>query len=189
MRWSSFVVGLIVGIVAVWAAVSVYFYLGFAPVATKAQPMPFEALYAKAALKSAVSEGARQQSPLNLSDENLMAGAQTYRNECAVCHSLPGMGKTHIQQGEYPHPPDLLTGKGVTDDPVGRTHWVVSNGIRMTGMPSSEGALSDDQIWQVSMLLANADHLPGDVQNLLKAPDTFSSAVVRPNATTQNARR
>jgi thiosulfate dehydrogenase len=169
MRWSSFILGLVAAIAVAWAAVSIYFYLGFAPVATHASPMPFEATFAKAALKAAPGSAAQDQSPLSPSEENLVAGARTYRSQCAVCHGLPGFGKTDIQQGEFPDPPALLTGKGVTDDPVGRTHWVVKNGIRMSGMPSFEQALSDARIWQVSLLLANADHLPPAVAEFLKA--------------------
>jgi mono/diheme cytochrome c family protein len=33
----------------------------------------------------------------------------------------------------------------------------VSNGIRLSGMPSFKDTLSETQIWQVTMLLANAD--------------------------------
>jgi hypothetical protein len=33
----------------------------------------------------------------------------------------------------------------------------VANGIRLTGMPSYKEVLTDTQMWQVSLLLANAD--------------------------------
>jgi len=46
---------------------------------------------------------------------------------------------------------------GVTDDPPGETYWKVANGIRLTGMPSYKGILSETEMWQVSLLLANAD--------------------------------
>ena len=46
---------------------------------------------------------------------------------------------------------------GVSDDPVGETYWKVKNGIRLTGMPSFEKALTEDQMWQVSLLLSKAD--------------------------------
>ncbi len=46
---------------------------------------------------------------------------------------------------------------GVSDDPPGETFWKVSNGIRLTGMPAFKNILSETQIWQVSLLLANAD--------------------------------
>jgi mono/diheme cytochrome c family protein len=46
---------------------------------------------------------------------------------------------------------------GVSDDPPGETYWKVSNGIRLTGMPSFKNVLTDTQMWQVTLLLANAD--------------------------------
>ena len=46
---------------------------------------------------------------------------------------------------------------GVSDDPPGETYWKVANGIRLTGMPAFKNVLTDTQMWQVSLLLANAD--------------------------------
>ena len=46
---------------------------------------------------------------------------------------------------------------GVSDDPPGETFWKVANGIRLTGMPEFNEILTTTQIWQVSLLLANAD--------------------------------
>jgi hypothetical protein len=61
-------------------------------------------------------------------------------------------------------PPD----KGVTDDPVGETYWKVKNGIRLTGMPSFDGALSDTAMWQVSLLLLQANQLPDAVRAAIR---------------------
>jgi mono/diheme cytochrome c family protein len=58
----------------------------------------------------------------------------------------------------------------VTDDPVGTTHWVVKNGIRFSAMPAFEGKLTDAEIWQVSLLLLNADKLSLPVQEVLRQP-------------------
>lgn len=58
----------------------------------------------------------------------------------------------------------------VTDDPVGVTYWKAKHGIRLTGMPGFEGLLTDEQLWNVSLLLANADTLPPDVKQALTAP-------------------
>jgi mono/diheme cytochrome c family protein len=58
----------------------------------------------------------------------------------------------------------------VTDDEPGETYWKVANGIRLTGMPSYDKHLSTDQMWQVSLLLANADKLPGSVMAILANP-------------------
>jgi len=57
----------------------------------------------------------------------------------------------------------------VTDDPAGETYWKVSGGIRMTGMPGFEKTLSTTQMWQVSLLCANADKLSASVKDALAA--------------------
>jgi thiosulfate dehydrogenase len=44
------------------------------------------------------------------------------------------------------------------------------HGIRLTGMPGFRGSLSDTQAWQVSILLAHADHLPDSVKSALTRP-------------------
>jgi hypothetical protein len=70
----------------------------------------------------------------------------------------------------YPKPPKLLEGMGVTEDPPGETYWKVSNGIRLTGMPGFSESLSQTQMWQVSLLLANANKLPDSVKSALYRP-------------------
>jgi mono/diheme cytochrome c family protein len=77
---------------------------------------------------------------------------------------------TAIAKGMFPKPPELMQDKGVTDDPPEETYWKVVNGIRLTGMPGFRGNLSDTQAWQVSLLLAHADHLPDSVKSALASP-------------------
>jgi mono/diheme cytochrome c family protein len=57
----------------------------------------------------------------------------------------------------------------VTDDPVGETYWVVKNGIRFSAMPSFGSKLSDTEMWQVTLLLRNADKLSAPVQDALRS--------------------
>ena len=105
--------------------------------------------------------------PIEASEANYLAGARQYLTNCAVCHGLPGKEQTAIARGEFPKPPELLKGKGVTDDPPGETYWKVANGIRLTGMPGFNRSLSPTEMWQISLLLANADKLPDSVTALL----------------------
>jgi mono/diheme cytochrome c family protein len=171
-RWWYFVIGAIVGVGAVATIVFGYFKLGFAPVAANAAPMPFEKMFAQAALHAHRKDAANVQPPIAPNEANLLAGARAYRNSCAVCHSLPEHGKTDLQAGMYPSPPMLLSGKGVTDDPPGETHWVIRNGIRMTGMPAFADTFNDEKLWQVTLLLAHANDLPPSVQQILREPDS-----------------
>jgi thiosulfate dehydrogenase len=142
--------------------------LGLAPVATASAPLPFEKLVTGIALKARVDKEAPKSSPMAPSPDVYVAGAQVYRSNCAVCHGLPGQEQTAIGKGEFPKPPLMFKGKGVSDDPAGETYWKVANGIRLTGMPGFKGALTEDQMWQVSLLLANSDKLPENVQSSLK---------------------
>lgn len=75
-----------------------------------------------------------------------------------------------MAKGMFPKPPNLFHGKGVTDDPAGETYWKVANGIRLTGMPEFKHILSDTEMWQVSLLLANADKISDAVKQQLQPP-------------------
>ena len=165
-----FIVGLILGLLLIPLGIYCYFITGSAPVATSAQAMPFEKMLAKKALNARVEKDAPKDLPIQVDEAAYSAGAQVYKQDCAVCHSLPGQQPTAIAKGMFPKPPHLFQGKGVTDDPAQETYWKVANGIRLSGMPAFRGALSDTQIWQVSVLLANADKIPQSLKDSLSAP-------------------
>ena len=170
-RFPAFLLGLIIGIIIIPISVYCYFRFGYAPVATGAAAMPFEKTFAKMGLHARMGKEYPRNAPIQGSPENYMAGAHIYREHCAVCHGVPGQGVTSVAKGMYPKPPQLMDGRhGVTDDPAGETYWKVANGIRMTGMPSFHESLSTTEMWQVSLLLANADKVPADVTAVLSQP-------------------
>lgn len=166
----SFVTGIIVGALLLVLGLFGYFLAGQAPVATDSAPMPFEKYLAKKALHKALERDMPHSVPIPTDEPNYLAGAETYKADCAVCHGLPGKPMTAIAKGMFPKPPELMQGKGVTDDPAEETYWKVVHGIRLTGMPGFRGSLSDTQAWQVSILLAHADHLPDSVKSALTRP-------------------
>uniref|UniRef100_Q02BX0 Cytochrome c domain-containing protein n=1 Tax=Solibacter usitatus (strain Ellin6076) TaxID=234267 RepID=Q02BX0_SOLUE len=156
----KFLLGMIMGVLLVPLGAFLYIRQGYAPVATSAPMLPLERQVTSMALRARIAKEAPVNSPMSPNEENLVAGVRIYRDECAVCHGMRDESRTMIAKGLFPHPPALLHGKGVTDDPPGHTWWIVRNGIRLTGMPGFAGSLTDDQIWQVSLMLANADKLP-----------------------------
>jgi thiosulfate dehydrogenase len=165
----SFIVGLILGLLILPAGAYYYFASGHAPVATDAPPMPFEKMIAGMSLRKAIQRGAPKTVPVQADETNLMAGAYVYSMNCSVCHGQLGGQPSAEAKGMFPPPPQLLiSDEMVTDDPPGNTFWKVKNGIRLTGMPSFRGVLSDEEMWQVSLLLAHADKLSPEVQNVLK---------------------
>lgn len=163
-----FLFGLVIGIILVPALVFAYFLSGSAPVATSAPPLPFERMLAGDALHARIAKEKPTTPPIAANDANYLAGAEVYRNDCAVCHGTPATEQTPIAKGMFPKPPHLFRGKGVTDDEPGETYWKVANGIRLTGMPGFKQTLSETQMWQVSLLLANADKLSDSAKRALE---------------------
>ena len=166
----SFLTGVVTTLALIAAGVYFYFARGFAPVATSAPPMPFEKTLARLALHARIDKEMPKTVPIQASEANYVAGAALYAEHCASCHGVPGRPETAIAQGEFPRPPQLFRGKGVTDDSPGETYWKIANGIRLTGMPGFDKSLSTTQMWQISVLLANADKLPASALAALAGP-------------------
>jgi thiosulfate dehydrogenase len=163
------VVGILLGILLVAGCGYFYFATGRAPVATTDPPMPFEKKFAHMALDARIEKEKVPESPVTADEKSYLNGAEVYKENCAVCHGLPDQSKTNIAQGMYPPPPQLFLGTGVSDDPASETHWKAENGIRLTGMPGFKGRLTETQIWEVSVLLANSDKIPASVKSALLA--------------------
>jgi thiosulfate dehydrogenase len=164
----KFILGVIVTIVVAAIAVYCYFALGFAPVATNAQAMPFEKKLANLGLNKRIQKEMPKNPPnIQMGDAEYQAAATIYKDNCAFCHGLPNQQKPPAATGMYPAPPQLWRGHGVSDDEPGETYWKVANGIRLTGMPSYKPSLNDQQLWEITMLLKNADKLPQSAQTVL----------------------
>lgn len=174
----KFIAGLLLGLIIVPIGIYMYLTSGSAPVATGDSDMPFETFFAHKALSLRVGKEMPKIVPVQINEANFLAGADLYKQHCAVCHGLPLSPKTAIATGMYPHPPQLFQGKGVTDDEPGETYWKIFNGIRLTGMPGFSKSLSETQMWQVAILLANADKLPSSAKSALVAPPPSLPAAV-----------
>lgn len=166
----KFIAGVIVGIVLIPIAVYCYFRFGYAPVATASSPIPFERTLARMGLAARIKKDAPKSAPFQASDADMQTAAHLYREHCAICHGVMDNEKTPTGKGMYPPPPQLLKGKGVSDDPPGETYWKVDQGIRLTGMPAYGPSLSKKELWQISLMLAASDKLSPDVQVILKQP-------------------
>lgn len=168
--FKGILLGIILGFILVGVGAYFYFASGRAPVATNAPEMPFERKMAKLALHAYLDKVPHPNPPVPADEQNLLAGAKIYKQDCAVCHGLPGEPHNAIGNGMFPKPPLLFRGVGVTDDDAWESYTKVSGGIRMTGMPGFKDRLSDAQMWQVSVLVKSADKLPASVKTELAPP-------------------
>jgi thiosulfate dehydrogenase len=156
------ILGIVIGIILVPLAVLAYFKFGKVPVAVSDPPFPSEKLVTAVPLEARIDREMVKNPPIQANEDAFVAGAQLYVDQCAVCHGFHGK-PSDIGKHEFPSAPPLWEKHrngdvvGVSDDPPGETYWKVANGIRLTGMPSYKDVLSDTQMWQVSLLLANAD--------------------------------
>jgi cytochrome c553 len=76
----------------------------------------------------------------------IAAGARHYAALCAGCHLAPGVTKSEIRPGLYPHPPNLAQ-EDLRDGR--RAFWIIKHGIKMSAMPSWGKTLDDAAIWEV----------------------------------------
>jgi thiosulfate dehydrogenase len=166
--------GFLLGIVATAAALFFYLKLGPLPVAVADAPFPFEKQIVKLPLGARIDRETKT-APFGTSEDAFESGARTYRAQCASCHGTPGH-EVSFAKHMFPAPTQLWKHNkngvvGVSDDEPGETYWKVANGIRLSGMPAYNHILSDTQMWQVSLLLKNADkELPNPVTQILSAP-------------------
>ncbi len=74
------------------------------------------------------------------------AGGVRYAALCVGCHLAPGVSKSDLRPGLYPHPPDLAQGEVVNAQ---RAFWIVKHGIKMSAMPAWGKSLDDATIWDI----------------------------------------
>lgn len=164
--------GFILGIVTVAATLFLYLHFGRLPVAVSDAPFPYEKQIVKVPLNARIDRELSKP-PFGINEDVFESGAHVYRAECASCHGVPGHDVLSARY-MYPSAPQLWKkhGKsgvvGVSDDSPGETYWKVANGIRLTGMPAFNHILTATQMWQVSLLLKNANaDLPLPVAQIL----------------------
>lgn len=170
--------GVILGFVLAPAVLLAWFRWGHPPVAVADEPLPMERWVTHIPLAARIGRETPPAAPIQADEANLVAGAQVYRDQCAACHGFhgkPSVFAAHM----FPQAPGLWEKHGnsdvvgVSDDPPGETYWKIANGIRLTGMPAFKESLSDMQIWQVSLLLANADKpLPPAALEIVRGEQT-----------------
>lgn len=85
--------------------------------------------------------------PANLMDvKRLQSGAGLYTEMCSGCHLAPGMEKSEISQGLYPHAPELFR---EPQRSAKEQFWTIKHGVKLTAMPAWGKTHSDELIWDM----------------------------------------
>jgi thiosulfate dehydrogenase len=184
------IVGIVVGMIAVPVIFFLYLASGFAPTAATDQPFPFETWLANTALRARVQKEPSSHDLSTITTADLVAAAGIYKKDCADCHGLPARPEAAIGSGMFPPAPQFFAppppGRGTGGPPAGAPrpggpgrgsgdYWRIKNGIRLTGMPSFEQSLTDDQMWQLVALLQSRRNMAPEVMAALQ-PDPAAPA-------------
>ena len=179
----KFLFGILIGLLLLPAGIWFWLGHGHPPVAAADAPLPFERQITSVPLHARIDKEMPANPPIEANEATLVAGAHIYRQQCAFCHAVYG-NESKVGGHMFPGAPPLWEKHhdgnvvGVSDDPPGETYWKVANGIRLSGMPAYKDILTETEMWQVSLLLANADKpLPPAALSLLKEPISFDPAV------------
>jgi cytochrome c553 len=77
-----------------------------------------------------------------------------FADRCAICHGSDGSGQTQVGRNLYPKVPDLCSPQtqNLTD---GQLHYIIRNGVRLTGMPawSNPHDEPDDSGWKLVLVI------------------------------------
>jgi thiosulfate dehydrogenase len=167
----GFVLGIVITLLVLAGGAYLFVARGGISMDTTAPPLPLEKTVAGMALRASMGNAADQKNPLQFNDDTMLAATRIYKQNCAVCHGVPGQPLTAIPKGMFPDPPQLFEKRGMmTDDPEGETFWKVTHGIRLSGMPGFSSTLSDTERWQVTTLISHADRLSPAVHAELVKP-------------------
>lgn len=156
---SKFSTGVACGVVATLVVIAAGLLLWPWHVEATAQPARFELAVMRALLNRAVArEAPHLTSPLPPSHENLRAGLKIFRDNCAGCHGDGAHPSPWGTTSFWPRVPQF--GSEPPRRPDWEVHWIVTHGIRNTGMGSFAQLLTDQQAWQVASFVSHIRALP-----------------------------
>lgn len=137
-------------------AAVIVFRTGLLPMNADRTPPVIEAKMATMALQASIAYHAKREvDPRPSIARNPAGGQEIYRDMCARCHGSAERGPTALGSSFYPPAPNLPRQR--TQYNEAELFWTIKHGIRNTGMPGWGKLLSDDDIWQVVLLIKAFD--------------------------------
>jgi thiosulfate dehydrogenase len=159
----GFVLGILVTLVAIAVGVFAVSYFGLYPIGADNPPSSLERALASRALdEHADRHKPAGGNPTPLTSANLMEGAKEYEEHCAFCHGGAKAKISPMRDKFNPPAPQLIN--RIPHDDDAWLFWVSKHGVRMTGMPTWDGIMSDAELWNVIAFIKHSDKLPPDVQ-------------------------
>jgi mono/diheme cytochrome c family protein len=93
----------------------------------------------------------QRKNPLTLSDANLAAAKEIYKNKCSDCHGEKGKGDGSEAMMYDPAPSDLTDSANMSKLTDGEIFYQITEGRKP--MPSFKKKLTEEQRWQLVLLV------------------------------------
>jgi thiosulfate dehydrogenase len=163
----NFILGVVITLLVLILGGLAYALLGYMSTNADATPSRLEGRIAGSALDASMERHApRVNSPIPPTDSNLIDGMKLYTMNCSECHGTLDNKPSPLEHSFYPPVPQIVLHP--LDDPEWHIYYAISSGIRYTGMPSWNKALSDEDRWKVTLFLSHLEKLPPAVQEYRK---------------------
>jgi len=150
------------------------------------EPGYIERTVARRVRNWSIPRAARQQTnPWSATPENLQQAREVFIARCSVCHGYNGTAQTQVGRALYPKPPDLR--RPPTQHLIdGEIHYIIQNGVRLTGMPawSTTHAQPDEDSWKLVLFIRqiqqpSAPQLQAQTQSVASAHYVGSQACAK----------
>ena len=141
------------------------------------QPSSLEKVVSRTVRNLGIPSSARnEKNPWTATPETLQEAQELFTNHCAGCHGKDGNTQSEIGQNLYPKAPDLRVAptQNLTD---GEIHYIIRNGVRLTGMPALGNphvGQEDNNAWKLVLFIRSISQLTPQEKTLQDA--TASSA-------------
>jgi predicted CXXCH cytochrome family protein len=139
-------------------------------------PSTFETVAARSVRNFAIPAAERRKANPNANDSlSIQEGRENFLTRCASCHGVDAKGRTPIGANVYPRVPDLHSDatQNLTD---GEIHYIIENGIQLTGMPAMANSNGDSatESWKIVSYIRSLRRFTSGEKTI--AASTFTSA-------------
>jgi len=119
------------------------------------EPSSLEKAVARTVRNLAIPSDARnEKNPWKATPGILQEAREHFIARCAICHANDGTGQSRIGRNLYPKVPDLRLPRtqNLTD---GQIHYIIRNGVRLTGMPAwgNPHDEQEDDSWKLVLFI------------------------------------
>jgi mono/diheme cytochrome c family protein len=125
--------------------------------------------------------------PQQVTEASVAEAREHFVEHCSVCHGAIGRGDTLYGRNLYPKVPDLAQAdtQQLTD---GELFYIISNGVRFTGMPAFGGEDSPESIWWLVSFIRRLPKLtPEEIKQLQEMEEGGKAEMDEKSAATEPA--